>query len=106
MARQLGAMRTSNPLSTSEFKHVDLTALGSPRFVLTVDTEEEFDWTKPFARDGFGTTHMRDVPRFQALCDDYGITPCYLVDYPIIEDAYGAELLSGYAQEQREEIGV
>jgi hypothetical protein len=106
MARQLGAMRTSNPLSTSEFKHVDLTAIGSPRFVLTVDTEEEFDWTKPFARDGFGTTHMRDVPRFQALCDDYGITPCYLVDYPIIEDAYGAELLSGYAQEQRAEIGV
>ena len=106
MARQLGAMRSSNPLLTPEFKHVDLTALGSPRFVLTVDTEEEFDWSKPFARDGFGTTHMRAVPRFQALCDDHGITPCYLVDYPIIEDAYGADLLSGYAEDSRAEIGV
>lgn len=106
MARQLGTLRKSNPLSTSDFKHVDLTALGSPRFVLTVDTEEEFDWTKPFARDGFGTTHMRVVPRFQALCDDHGITPCYLVDYPIVEDVYGAELLSGYAQDKRAEIGV
>lgn len=90
----------------SEFRYVDLTALGSPRFVLTVDTEEEFDWTKPFARDGFGTTHMRAVPRFQALCEDHGITPCYLVDYPIVEDAYGADLLSGYVQDGRAEIGV
>lgn len=88
------------------FDFVDLSGLGSPRFILTVDTEEEFDWNRPFSRDGYGTKHLKDLPRFQDLCDSFGIKPCYLVDYPIMEDAYGVELLGGFAHSGRAEIGV
>jgi hypothetical protein len=84
----------------------DLSGLGSPRFVLTVDTEEEFDWTKPFAREGFATTHLTAVPRFQALCDEFDVKPCYLIDYPIAQDHFGIKLLGGYAHDGRAEIGV
>ena len=90
----------------NRFDFAALTALGSPRFVLTVDTEEEFDWNKPFSRDGHGTTHLKEVPRFQAMCDDAGIKPVYLVDYPVTQDGFGAELLGGYAKAGRAEIGV
>jgi hypothetical protein len=92
--------------ATRDVDFVDLSELGGPRFVLTVDTEEEFDWTMPFARTGHGTDHLKSVPRFQALCSDHGIKPCYLVDYPITQDAYGVNLLSGFAHDGHAEIGV
>jgi hypothetical protein len=95
---------TSDPAKNVDF--ADMSALGGPRFILTVDTEEEFDWNKPFARDGFGTSHLRAVPRFQELCAKYGVTPCYLVDFPIAEDSFGVELLGGYAKAGMAEIGV
>lgn len=105
MPKQRGLLGKTAP-SAAPFNFADLTALGSPRFILTVDTEEEFDWGQPFARSGFGTDHLRAIPRFQDLCDGYGVKPCYLVDLPVVEDAYGADMLSGYAQEGRAEIGV
>lgn len=88
------------------FDFADFSALGSPRFILTVDTEEEFDWNGPFSREGFGTEHLKALPKFQDLCDSFGIKPCYLVDYPIMENPFGVELLSGFAHAGRAEIGV
>jgi hypothetical protein len=85
---------------------VDLSALGSPRFVVTVDTEEEFDWTAPFARDRYGMTHISAVPKFQELCDRYGVKPSYFVDYPVTQDAAAVEMLGGFAADRRAEIGV
>lgn len=84
----------------------DLTLLSGPRFVVTVDTEEEFDWSAPFSRDGYGMSHIARIPRFQALCDETGVIPCYLVDYPITQDGKAVELLARYAAEHRAEIGV
>jgi hypothetical protein len=85
---------------------VDLAGLGGPRFVLTVDTEEEFDWTAPFARDGYGTEHLKSVPRFQALCANHGVKPCYLVDYPITQDRFAVDLLGNYVHGNQAELGV
>lgn len=95
---------TSHSATNLEF--ADLSALGSARFVLTVDTEEEFDWSQPFSRSGYGTEHLKAIPRFQEICDLSNIKPVYLIDYPIVEDEYGVELLSRYAHEGRAEIGV
>jgi len=89
-----------------QLRPVELAPLGGPRFVLTVDTEEEFDWSKPFARAGHGTEHLKAIPKFQALCADFGVTPCYLVDFPIVEDPFGVALLGSYAQAGGAEIGV
>jgi hypothetical protein len=91
---------------SDSFDFADLTALGSQRFLVTVDTEEEFDWGSPFSREGYGTKHLAALPKFQELCDLHGIKPCYLVDYPIMEDPYGVELVSGYTHDHRAEIGV
>lgn len=95
----------ANP-SCPSLDFVDLKALGGPCFVLTVDTEEEFDWNAAFAREGYGTTHLKAVPRFQAICEEAGIKPVYLVDFPITQDHFGIELFGGYARDGRAEIGV
>ncbi len=101
-------MLMQSPFAASSPHHVapDLSALNGPCFVVTVDTEEEFDWSAPFSRDQHGTTHIEAMPRFQALCDHQGIQPCYLVDYPIVHDVCAVELLARYAADGRAEIGA
>jgi hypothetical protein len=94
------------PNLAPRFDFADLSALDGPRFILTVDTEEEFDWRKPFSRHGYATSHLNAVPRFQNMCSEHGISPCYLVDFPITQDALGVEMLGGYAQTNVAEIGV
>lgn len=84
----------------------DLSALGGVRFLVTVDTEEEFDWAAPFTRDQHGTTHISGIPRFQELCNEYEVNPCYFVDYPITQDSKAVELFAGYAASGKAEIGA
>ncbi len=60
----------------------------APQLLVVVDTEEQFDWLKPFDRDARDVSHMRHIERFQAVCDEAGIRPVYVVDHPI---ATGAE---------------
>ncbi len=105
MGVNVGAALDLNSASEHPVQFVDFD-FGTPRFIVTVDTEEEFDWTAPFTRDVHGTTHVESIERFQRLCDDNGVRPAYLVDYPIANDANAVELLGRYVSEQRADVGV
>ncbi len=76
------------------------------RFLVTVDTEEEFDWTKPLAR----TTHRIDtvsrLRKFQQFCEGFGVVPIYLIDFPVATSPLAGELLRGAVAEGRAEVGV
>jgi hypothetical protein len=54
-----------------------------------VDTEAEFDWAKPFARELTSVSAMDDIGRGQAVFDAYGVRPIYVVDYPIATQERG-----------------
>ncbi len=94
----------TEPYSNPSF--IRLNSLGGPRFLVTVDTEEEFDWNAPFSRDQHGTAHVGAIDRFQKLCDANGVQPAYLIDYPIAVDARAAALLGEYAAQGRAAIGI
>lgn len=85
---------------------VDFGDLATPRFLVTVDTEEEFDWNGPFTRDGHGLTHLRSIEPFQKLCESNGVKPLYLVDYPVVADDFGAELFAGWTTSGQAEVGL
>jgi hypothetical protein len=76
------------------------------RFIVTVDTEEEFDWSKPLAREGHGLDHVPRIARFQAFCENHGVVPIYLVDWPIATSSLAAEILRPAIATGRAEIGV
>ena len=76
------------------------------RFLLTVDTEEEFDWTKPLAREGHGLDHVPRLAKFQQFCENEGVVPVYLVDWPIVPSARAAEILRGPVAAGKAEIGI
>ena len=76
------------------------------RVLLTVDTEEEFDWDSPFRREGYGLSHVAAIPRFQSFCEGIGAHPVYLVDWPIVADAGAVEIIGDAVRRGTAEVGV
>lgn len=76
------------------------------RFIITVDTEEEFDWTRPLQRDGHTLHSVARLVRFQEFCEGFGVIPVYLVDYPIATSPAACEALRPAIAAGRAEVGV
>ncbi len=77
-------MRNPKP---ADFVKID--PLSSPTLIVVIDTEEEFDWSKDFSRDQTSVRAMRSIHRVQDVFDEYGITPIYMVDYPVASQPDG-----------------
>lgn len=62
-----------------------------PALIVVIDTEEEFDWSKPFSREQTSVFAMQSIGTIQRLFEGYGIVPTYVVDYPVASqsDGYG-----------------
>ncbi|APE29082.1 polysaccharide deacetylase family protein [Aurantiacibacter gangjinensis] len=78
----------------------------TPRFILTVDTEEAFDWDKPLTRDRHDLNHVPNIARFQEFCENQGVVPIYLVDWPIANSPDAAAILREAVATGRAEVGV
>lgn len=76
------------------------------RFTLFVDTEEEFDWTAPFRRDGHGTAAIAALPQAHRRFAERGIGVVYLVDYPVAADPAAAAVLREVLADGRSEVGA
>lgn len=70
-----------------------LPAAFGTRFALFGDAEEEFDWHGPFRREATSTLTMRALPdanrRFRAA----GLEPCWMVDWPVVDNAESGAIL-------------
>jgi hypothetical protein len=76
------------------------------RFMVFVDTEEEFDWSRPPARDAIGTTAIAALPDAHRRLRDHGIAPTYLVDYPVADSADCVAALAPLAEAGECAIGA
>lgn len=76
-----------------------------PVLFVVVDTEEEFDWHAPFSRANTSVSHVREIGRFQDICDGFGVQPIYVMDYPIATTPESVTVFSSFHRERRAEIG-
>lgn len=58
--------------------------------LVIVDTEEEFDWEKPFSRHEVNVRSMAAQHRMHHIFDKFGIKPTYVIDYPVASQEEGA----------------
>lgn len=79
---------------------------GRPALYVVVDTEAEFDWTQPFARDLVGVSAMAAQDRAQAIFDRHGLHPVYVVDYPVATQPAGFAPLQKILRRGGCEIGA
>ena len=74
--------------------------------MVTVDTEEEFDWGAPLNRHGHTLAAVPALRKFQQFCESHGVVPVYLVDYPIATSRAAADALKDAVTAGRAEVGV
>ena len=75
-------------------------------FVLSMDTEEEWDWSGEFPQRDFSVSNAGKLPAFQAFCDAQGIRPTYFVDYAVADDAEAVAALQPAVTARRCEIAA
>jgi hypothetical protein len=77
-----------------------------PAMFVVVDTEAEFDWGKPFARELTSVSAMDDIERGQDVFDRYGLRPIYAIDYPVASQLRGFAKLRAIMERDGCEIGA
>ncbi len=60
----------------------------TPLLMVLIDTEEEFDWSRPLGRENTGTTTIAAQQRAHRVFERYGIRPIYTIDYPVAETGF------------------
>jgi hypothetical protein len=76
------------------------------RFLVTIDTEEEFDWSAPVAHENTGTSAAGRIAEFQHFCEVRSVVPVWLVDWPIATSPAAASILRPAAHAGKAEIGL
>ena len=72
-------------------------------FIITIDTEGDNQWDHG---RNLTVENIKYVPRFQTLCEEFGIKPTYLVTSEVCQDKIARDLFTGYIQNGSAEIGA
>jgi len=89
----------SNSLfDTSQLKH--------PVLLIVIDTEEEFNWNKPFDRKNIQVKNIAHQQKAQKIFAKYNIKPTYVIDYPVASQAEGIAPLKELYDNQLCDIGA
>lgn len=79
---------------------------GVPTLMVLIDTEEEFDWSRPLARENTGVTAMAAQHRAHRVFDKYGIVPIYVADYAVASQPDGARPLQELLADGKCRVGA
>ena len=93
-------------LRPSENLYVRFPSDWRPRYLIFVDTEEEFDWSKPRRRDSTSVEAVKALPDIHELMTGFGARPAYLVDYPVTANDEAVDVLSGFKADGTATIGA
>lgn len=77
-----------------------------PQLIVVIDTEEEFDWNADPDPQARAVTAMDHIDRAQSIFNEYGIQPCYVVDYSIASQTRSVTPLRRYLDAGQCEIGA
>ncbi|MFC2952110.1 glycosyltransferase [Marinicaulis aureus] len=76
-----------------------------PRLIVTVDTEETFDWSR-FDDDTWRVCDPSGIERFQALCEEINVSPLYFLTLPMMEDKKTAGLFKSLHTRELASFGL
>lgn len=75
-------------------------------FVMTIDTEEEWNWKKGFPVETYSVQNTARIPKFQTFCNELGVKPTYFIDYAIASDPASVKCFRTLFEEGVCEVGT
>ncbi len=75
-------------------------------FVLSVDTEEEWDWRTPFPQENICVNNTLALPEFQQFCMKLGIRPTYFIDYAVAKNEISVDAIKKVIESNMCEVGA
>lgn len=75
-------------------------------FVLSIDTEEEWEWGEAFPQQDANVSNIDTIPAFQKICEGLGLRPTYFVDYAVADNPQAVEHILPLIPEGNCEIGA
>jgi len=103
-ATTMGATRLDRP--PPEAARLRLPEAFGTRFVLFGDAEEEFDWNRPFDRHATTTETMRALPEANDRFRAAGLVPCWMADWPVIDNPESGQILTELVAEGACTVGT
>lgn len=76
------------------------------KFILSIDTEEEWDWNGPFPGADAKVTNINELPAFHAYCHQVGIRPTYFTDYAVLQSDHSVKIMKALLSQGNCEIGA
>ena len=76
------------------------------KVLITIDTEEAWDWSGPYPTHDFSVEHISRLGEFQLVCDQYGIRPTYFTNHAVMADSRAAKAMADLARHQGVEVGM
>jgi hypothetical protein len=77
-----------------------------PLLLVIIDTEEEFDWSRPHARANTSVTSIAAQDRTQEVFARHHIVPTYVIDYPVASEPAAVATLKSFADRGECRIGA
>ncbi len=85
---------------------LDTSSLKRPTLIIVIDTEEEFDWNKPFDRNSTQVKNIAYQEKAQKIFDKFKIKPTYVIDYPVSSQLESIQALKELYDAQQCDIGA
>ncbi|TWU01278.1 polysaccharide deacetylase family protein [Stieleria varia] len=76
------------------------------RFVVTIDTEEEWDWQGGFPVREYSVENIARLDRFHDLCQRFGVATTYFTNHAVLDNSAAASVIKGFSQTNKTEIGM
>lgn len=76
------------------------------KVLVTIDTEEAWDWSGPYPTCDFSVEHISRLGEFQSVCDQYGIRPTYFTNHAVMADSMASKVMAELANHEGVEVGM
>ena len=75
-------------------------------FLMTIDTEEEWDWNGPFESQTYSLENIQVLNRFQQLCASRNVATTYFVSWAVLHDEASRSIIQDLAEQPNVEMGM